>query len=229
MVSVIIPTLNAERMLVPTLAALVPAAADGLIRDVVIADGGSSDETKLIADEAGCTVVSAPRGRGPQLAEGAKAARSDWLLFLHADTVLDDNWQKDVATFVEREMASGRGPRAATFRFQLADPGWRPRLLERLVALRCALFALPYGDQGLLIHRSLYRSVGGFRDLPLMEDVDMVRRIGRGRLTTLRTAATTSAERYLRDGYFRRMLRNLTCLTLYFLRVPPSLIIRFYG
>jgi hypothetical protein len=101
--------------------------------------------------------------------------------------------------------------------------------LERLVAWRVRTLALPYGDQGLLIRRDFYRSLGGFRPWPLMEDVDLVRRIGRHRLTVLRSAARTSAERWRRGGWKRRSLRNLGCLTLYFLGVPPRLIAHLYG
>ncbi|MEO1200476.1 MAG: TIGR04283 family arsenosugar biosynthesis glycosyltransferase [Pseudomonadota bacterium] len=228
MLSVIVPTLNAEAGLPRTLAPLVPAAADGLVRQVVITDGGSTDATVMIADETGCDLVSAPRGRGTQLAAGARHARADWLLFLHADTTLDEGWIREASAFIEATEAKGRD-RAAVFRFRLDDYGFKPWLLERLVAFRCALFAMPYGDQGLLISRRLYDEIGGYRPVPLMEDVDLVRRIGRRRLAFLRTAAVTSPERYRREGYFRRMARNLGCLTLYFLRVPPRVIVRLYG
>ena len=97
------------------------------------------------------------------------------------------------------------------------------------MAWRCRRFALPYGDQGLLISRALLTEIGGIRDLPLMEDVDLVRRLGRARLVGLEAAAVTSAERWRRDGWRRRSLRNLLCLTLFYLRVPPRLIARIYG
>lgn len=229
MISIVIPTLNAERSLVPTLSALVPGATDGLVRDVVISDGGSSDETRMIADEAGCTLVTGRRGRGGQIRRGIEAARGDWVLVLHADTVLDEGWHRDVAAFIEREMASGAPMRAAAFTFRLCEPGWRPWLLERIVALRCLVLALPYGDQGLLVSKRLLGEIGSYRDIPLMEDVDIIRRIGRRRLVILRTCARTSAERYHRDGYVMRVARNLSCLTLYFLRVPPRMISRLYG
>ena len=98
-----------------------------------------------------------------------------------------------------------------------------------LVAVRCRLFRLPYGDQGLLISRALYQRLGGFKPVPLMEDVDLVRRVGWRRLTALPSAAVTSAVRYRRDGYLLRPLRNLCCLTLYFLGVPPRAIVKLYG
>ncbi|MCB1492171.1 MAG: TIGR04283 family arsenosugar biosynthesis glycosyltransferase [Rhodobiaceae bacterium] len=229
MISIVIPALNAERTLVPTLAALVSGATEGIVSDVVLSDGGSSDETRMIADEAGCTIVTGPRGRGGQIRRGIEAAKGDWILVLHADTQLGDGWERDVATFIERERMRENGPRAAAFAFRLRETGWKAVLLERIVALRCLILALPYGDQGLLIPRSLYRQVGGYSDIPLMEDVDIVRKIGRSRLVMLRTPAETSAERYRRDGYFMRMLRNVTCLTLYFMRVSPQTISRLYG
>ena len=102
-------------------------------------------------------------------------------------------------------------------------------MIEAGVATRCALFRLPYGDQGLRVPKQLYQQVGGYSRLPLMEDVDLVRRIGRRRMMVLRSRAVTSAMRYQRDGYVRRSARNLSCLTLYLLRVPVRVIARLYG
>lgn len=230
MLTVVIPTLDSERPLVGTLGALIPAAAAGVVSQVVVSDGGSSDETLLVAEELGCDVVSGPRGRGSQLAAGARAARHPWLLFLHSDTQLEEGWHREVAAFIERTEARNEGDwRAAVFGFALDDYGFSARLLETIVRVRCALFALPYGDQGLLISKRHYDRLGGFKPIPLMEDVDLVRRIGRRGLVYLRARAVTSAARYRRDGYLRRMARNAGCLTLFFLRVPPRMITRLYG
>ena len=125
------------------------------------------------------------------------AADGKWLLFLHADTHPASGWDEEVGAFIAVPANQGR---AACFRFALDDPAIAARLLERLVALRCRLLALPYGDQGLLMHRSLYEALGGFRPLPMMEDVDLVRRLGRRRLAYLRTPAVTSAVRFRRVG-----------------------------
>lgn len=229
MISVVIPTLNAEAELTKTLSALVPAAVQGVVREVVIADGGSSDETEGIADVAGADFIKCEKGRGAQLAAGAEAAKSDWLLFLHADTVLQPGWEQEAATFMDRVDSGGKAQSAAAFSFALNDFGTKPRLLETIVGLRCAIFRMPYGDQGLLIPRRLYGSLGGYRPLPLMEDVDIVRRLGRRRITMLRSKAVTSAERYKRDGYVSRVARNAACLSLYYLRVPPATLTRLYG
>jgi rSAM/selenodomain-associated transferase 2 len=219
--SVVIPSLNAGAKLSAALAALEPAR--GLIRDIVVADGGSSDDTQALAERAGARVIAAPRGRGVQLRAGAEAAKGDWLLFLHADTVLEPGWERDAA----RVMEAGES-KAAFFRFALDDVAPAARRLEAIVAWRVRLLALPYGDQGLLISRVLYDAIGGYAPLPLMEDVDIVRRLRARRLVALNARAITSAARY-RKGYWRRSLRNAGILTLYFLGVSPACLARLYG
>jgi hypothetical protein len=148
-------------------------------------------------------------------------------MFLHADTVLESGWEREVTTFIARAGTSGR-PTAAAFRFALEDTGFAPRLLEGVVALRCALFRLPYGDQGLLIPATLYAAIGGYQPLPLMEDVDLLKRLRRRQIAMLRARAVTGAMRYRRDGYLRRPIRNLSVFTLYHLGVPTRVLLRLY-
>lgn len=219
--SIVIPALNASRTITRTLSAL---ASGG--DEVLIVDGGSTDGGAELAQALGARVVAAPRGRGGQLRAGAEATQGEWLLFLHADTVLESGWRDAVSGFCA---APENRAKAAAFRFALDDPSPQARRLEKLVAWRVRRLGLPYGDQGLLIHRDFYRAVGGFRALPLMEDVDLVRRIGRGRLVSLPISARTSAERWRRDGWLRRSARNLLCLSLFFAGVPPHVIKRLYG
>lgn len=212
-VSVIIPTLDAAASLPPLLAELARAG----VGEVILADGGSTDGTRGLG-----RVVDAPRGRGSQLVVGAAAARGEWLLFLHADTRLQPGWREAVA------MAMAAPDRAAYFRFALDDEAPQARRLEAAVAWRCRWLALPYGDQGLLISRQLHDAVGGFRPIPLMEDVDLVRRIGRTRLVALPVAAITSAERWRRDGWWGRSARNMGILALWLCGVKPERLARMY-
>ena len=213
-----IPTLDAASVLPATLAVL-----DGQA-EVVVSDGGSTDGTPDIARACGAAVVTGPRGRGPQIAAGIEAARTPWLLLLHADTRLAPGWAAAAAAHMR--VAPDR---AAYFRFTLDSPDPRARRLERAVAWRCRALALPYGDQGLLIARDVLDKAGGVRPLPLMEDVDLVRRLGRHRLAALAVDAVTSAARWERDGWRRRSARNLACLALWAAGVPPSWIARLYG
>jgi glycosyltransferase involved in cell wall biosynthesis len=200
----------------------VPAAVDGFVREVIIADGGSTDRTREIADQAGAEVVTAPDNRGAQLHAGAQAARHPWLLFLNADTVLEDDWEREASLFMHRVASGSPKYAAAAFRFALDDEGLAPRTLEALVRLRGATLGTPYGEQGLLISRSTYDETGGHRPVPLMEDLDLVRRLGMRRVKHLRARAVSSAMRYRHDGYLRRALTNQLQRLRYTLRLAPS-------
>jgi rSAM/selenodomain-associated transferase 2 len=220
--SVIIPTLNASRTLPATLACL---RGCDLPNEIIVVDGGSTDFTRVEADRAGAKFLDAPRGRGTQLAAGAEAAEGEWFLFLHADTVLEEGWSARIAPVIAD---ADDARRAFHFRFAIDDDRPAARWLERLVHWRNRRFALPYGDQGLLINAAFYREIGGFRKLPLMEDVDLVRRIGRGRISALPVTALTSSAKYEGWALVYRPPFNLLCLSLYFVGLPPSLLARLY-
>ncbi len=224
-IDVVIPTLNAGSRLARTINAL-KDGDHGLRLFFTVCDGGSCDDTPVVAERAGAVVVTAEAGRGGQLAAGANAGTAPWLLFVHADTRLAPGW----ADAAKRFMATAASAEsAAYFRLRFDSTDRRARRVERLAAWRCRTFGLPYGDQGLLMARPFYRRLGGFRDLPLMEDVELVRRIGRRHLVALDAEAVTSPERYARDGWLARPLRNLSCLALFLSGVPVSTIRRLYG
>jgi rSAM/selenodomain-associated transferase 2 len=217
----VIPTLNAAAGLPATLAALA-----GQVDALVVADGGSTDATIAIARAAGAQVVCAPRGRGSQIAAGVGAATTPWLLLIHADTRPAPGWRQAAAAFMADPANAAR---AGYFRFALDDAAPQARRLERAVAWRCRRLALPYGDQGLLIRAETLAAVGGLRPIPIMEDVDLARRLGRARLVALEAAFVTSAARWRAEGWWRRSARNLSCLALFFLGVPPERIVRLYA
>lgn len=228
MLSVIIPTWNAERTLTATLTALVPAVVDGLVGEVIIVDCGSTDQTREIADASGAKLIDCPKGRGVQLAAGGADAKHQWLLFLHGDTVLSSDWHHEVAELIGKVEIGEHSRTAATFRFALNDTGMAPRVIEWGVGIRCWLLALPFGDQGLLISRTLYNEIGGYKPMPLFEDLDIVRRLGRRRLLMLRATATTSAIRYKQSGYAARVARNWWCITRYYMGTAPEKLRRIY-
>ena len=222
MLSIVIPALNDRDRLARALESL---TSDDPDTEILIVDGGSVDGTADAARALGARVVTSTPGRGGQLAAGADESLGDWLLFLHADTRPGPGWRTVVNRFTAEPANRFR---AGYFAFALDDGAPEARRLEKVVAWRCRTFALPYGDQGLLIGREFYDTLGGFKDLPLMEDVEFVRRISRHRLELLPAIAVTSAERYRRDGYFLRSARNLVCLSLYFLGVPPASLVGLY-
>jgi len=224
MISIVMPTLNAAPHLPSSLRALFDGAVEGLIKELIIVDGGSQDDTVAMGEAAGADIILGHKGRGPQLKAGGDAAKAEWLLFLHADTVLSVGWVEEVQKFIH----DGHNHKAGIFTFSLDDNRMRARILERIVKWRCRLLSLPYGDQGLLISRRLYDEIGGYKPLVLMEDVDIVSRLGRGRIHFLKTKAITSAERYQKQGYIKRMVKNAHCLSLWYRGVPPEKILEKY-
>ena len=220
--SIIIPTLNAATDLGRALDSL---SGGGIDFEVIVADGGSTDGTQRIARASAPAANCAPRPRGAQLAAGAAAATAPWLLFLHADSALQRGWQ-----IILRGFTGNRDNhfRAGYFQLILDDPAPQARRVEDLANWRAKHLGLPYGDQGLVISRPFYDFLKGYNPLPLMEDVDLVRRIGNRRLTPLPSAVTTSAVRYRRNGWWLRPLRNLLCLGLYYAGLPPRWIAPLY-
>ena len=218
MVSIVVPLLDDTPAAVRLLATL-PARPDV---EIVLVDGGHDPALDgLAAARADVRLIRSARGRGRQLDAGAAGASGAWLWFLHADSRVPAGW-RDV--FAQAPDAGG-----GWFRFALDSAAWQARLLERLVAWRVRVLRLPYGDQGIFVRRETFARLGGFGDLPLMEDVAFVRRLVRdGPVHESPLAVTTSARRWERDGWLRRSLRNVTLLALYQLGVSPARLARWY-
>lgn len=218
--SVIIPTLDAAEALPGCAAALFEGLEAGLIREVIVSDGGSTDGTKGVAASLGAVWVEGPPSRGGQLRRGVAASEGEWLLILHADTQLAPGWAEVALRHLVTE-------EAGYFRLSFARGGLRARTVAGWANTRSRYAGLPYGDQGLILPRRLYDAVGGYPDQPLMEDVALARAL-KGRLHALDAVAVTSPERYETGGWIRRGARNLTTLTRYLLGADPEALARAY-
>ena len=224
-IGIIIPALNSSAEINLTLLSLKETNKVFDV-DLLLVDGGSVDNTIEIAKSYGARIINTSPNRGNQLALGALAVKGDWMLFIHADTKLEEGWIKTVNNFIKNPRNSNN---AAYFRLGFNDQNSAARRLEKITEWRCRFLKMPYGDQGLLIKRSLYNLVGGYQPMVIMEDVDLIRRLKPYKLIPLPVTAITSANRYSKNGYLIRSARNLLCLTLYYLGIPIKLIHRIYG
>ncbi|MEQ9314669.1 MAG: TIGR04283 family arsenosugar biosynthesis glycosyltransferase [Henriciella sp.] len=222
-ISIIIPALNAAPDLPLCLDSLMPGVEGGLIREVIISDGGSTDATEEIAEAAGANFISGDSGRGKQLIAGAEAARGDWLLFLHADTALSRDWAERVADHIQKN-----ANKAAVFTLAFRSDNRQAKHVAARANRRAKWMGLPYGDQGLVISRKLYDEIGGYEDIPLMEDVRLVQAIGKERLVMLSAEARTSAAKYERDGWRRRSWQNAWLISRYLFGASPEKLAKKY-
>ncbi len=225
--SVVIPTLDEAAELPATLAALRAGAGHeaGAV-EVIVADGGSRDATVAVARRAGATVLEGPRGRGVQLAAGGRAAQGDAIVFCHADCRLPAGWPAAVraALSADRRVVGG------AFRLAIDSPRRALAVVAATANLRSRVTGHPYGDQAIFARADAYRAVGGFAPLPIMEDVDLCRRLWRvGRLVQLQLAVTVSARRWEREGVLYATLRNWSLAALYYLGVEPAQLKRWYA
>ena len=219
---VVIPTLDEEEAL-PRL--LEDLDALPVPVEVIVADGGSRDRTLEAARKRGARTIRTSAGRGRQMNAGARALASPWILFLHADCRLPSETRDALLGWLR----SPASPEAAHFTFRLERDGLWWSLIERGQRIRERLTGLTYGDQGLLISRTRYEAVGGFPEIPVMEDVEVVRRLRRdGGLDRIGAPLITSARRYESEGPVRACLRNLGLILLYCLSVPPDRLARWY-
>ena len=217
-ISVVIPALDEE--------ALVRRAIESVRRDaaeVLVVDGGSSDRTREVAAAAGARVLESARGRGRQLDHGAREARGEWIVFLHADTRLEPGWCPSI-------LGLDPGVAGGAFRFALDTARPARRYAEWAVALRCRLLGLPFGDQALFCRRRSYEEAGGFPHEPLFEDVALVLRLRRvGRVVLLPRCAVSSPRRWQADGPARTTIRNNALLLAFLAGVSPARLARLYN
>jgi len=224
LITVVIPVLNDAAALASLLPAL-PAADPAL--EIIVVDGSDASDRALHAlreRHSGVRWMQAAPGRGAQMNHGARHARGRWLVFLHSDTRLGVSWIDVLRRLDEQPRIVG-----GSFRFALDSPARWARLIEWGVRIRVRWFDLPYGDQALFVRRTVFEEVGGYRELPLMEDVDFIRRLRRhGHLEHVDVPALTSARRWERDGWFRRTIENVILLALFLFGYPADRLARHY-
>ena len=219
-ISIIIPCLNEE----DNLAELLPKLSADPNLQVIVVDGGSSDNSCHIAEKAGCLVLQSPRGRGRQMNTGVTAARFRQLLFLHADTRLPDDFEIAVNTALTQDGVAGGAFRLATdsSRFGL-------RLICFFANLRAKLFSLPYGDQAIFTTRSQFDAVSGYPEIEIMEDYVFIKKLGkRGKIKILQEKAVTSARRWENMGLLKTTIINQIMITGYWLGIRPHTLARVY-
>jgi rSAM/selenodomain-associated transferase 2 len=219
-ISIIIPAVNEARPIEKTLA----STQTGTNVEVIVADGGSQDDTVAIASGWGAKVLSIPKGRAKQMNLGAAAATGEILLFLHADTLLPLGFDVMVRAALVKPHAI-----AGAFRLQIDSPLSSLRLIEWGVNWRSRLLQMPYGDQAIFLRSSVFHQLGQFPDLPMMEDFELVRRLKRnGRIVIVPAPVITSPRRWLKQGVCQTTLKNQIAIIAYLLGVSPKKIAAWY-
>jgi len=220
-ISIVIPVLNEEKSIAETVAALMPLKP----HELIIVDGGSSDRTHEICNRLDVTVFSSPRGRGLQMNHGARQATGDVLLFLHADTRLPGSSIDDIRGAL-------RNPKCVGGRFdvQLDGVHWMLGVIGAMISMRSRMSRVATGDQGIFVRRGIFAELGGYPDIPLMEDVAFSRALKRrGAVACLRSRVITSARRWEKQGIWRTILRMWLLKLLYLVGVSPVRLKRYYG
>lgn len=218
-ISVIIPTLNEQETIEKTLESI--GNSEGT--EVIVSDGGSTDKTVDLCQRYAHVINSRP-GRGSQMNTGASAASGDVLLFLHADTILPENWRDSVLSAMSDENTAG-----GAFSLSIDSDRRSHRIIAATANVRTRITGIPYGDQGIFVRRSVFERVGGFKDIPIMEDVDLMRRLKKvGKIILLRDKVKTSGRRWEREGVVYTTLRNWLLVLFYFMGVAPERLYRLY-
>jgi rSAM/selenodomain-associated transferase 2 len=218
--SVVIITLNEEDFIEKLLIEL--SKADDI--EIIVSDGGSIDRTGRVARKYTDKVIIGKRGRGVQLNAGARIATGDILWFLHADSKLPVNYKYHISQTMEMPGVVG-----GAFTLKIDSKGASLEIISRVAGLRSKLSRIPYGDQGLFVKRDIFEKIKGFKDIPLMEDIEFGRRLKQeGKIHLLKTEIVTCARAWERDGVLRTTLRNWLYVTLFFMGYSPHKLYQRY-
>ena len=219
-VSVVIPTLNESNLIRQSVQSVRSAGID----DIIVADGGSTDGTREMAATLGCRVTLSAQGRGIQQNQGARLAQGDILLFLHADSSLSDGCLPQLYKAFHRSQVIG-----GAFEHHIDADGVLYRAIEKGNALRVRVFRMAYGDQAIFVHRQPFEQLGGFPSIPIMEDVQLMRRLRRrGQIVLLPGPIRTSSRRWQRHGILRQTICNWFLLAAEQVGISPNELARFY-
>ena len=221
LLSIVIPTLNSANLISPTLLSLSEGIEANLIKELIISDGNSIDDIKKLSNEIGAVFIKGQKGRGIQLHRGAMKATGEWILFIHSDTVLPPGWATTFLKHIKDQENAGY------CKLSFNDPSLMAKVMSFGANLRSSIFKLPYGDQGLLISKKLYNEIGGYPDLPLMEDVAIVKLL-KQKIQLVPVTIKTSAFKYKRDGWLKRSINNITLLIRFKFGANPRELAKLY-
>lgn len=219
-VSVIIPTLNEELVLKSSLEKIQEYAP----YEIIIADGGSQDQTLGIARKFNVKIVSSPPGRALQMNAAAKRAQGDTLLFLHADSAMDyRGYREMIRIMADRDKVGG------AFSLQIRSDKLSLQIISWVATLRSKHLHIVYGDQAIFVRKNIFRQIGGFSLIPICEDMDFFNRLKKeGEVVILNEKASTSARRWLSEGVVFTTLRNWLIAVLFLLGFPPRILSKWY-
>lgn len=222
-ISVIIPSLNEEDVIEQTVMLLRRHESKVGSQEVIVSDGGSTDRTVEISARL-ARVVESRSGRGRQMNKGAGEASGDVLLFLHADTVLPEKWDEKLSAVMADENIAG-----GAFDLSIDSDRLSHRIIAAAANIRSRLTGIPYGDQGIFVRRSVFKAIGGYKELPIMEDVELMSRLKKaGKIFLIKDKVKTSPRRWEKEGTIYTTLRNWLLISLYYLGVPPKGLYRLY-
>jgi len=223
-ISIIIPVFNEPYIINKTIAHL-NSVSTGKRIEIIVVDGCMSQNTSKVIQDKRVKKISSPKGRGIQMNIGSKAASGDILLFLHADTLLEHKAPELIVKTIRDQNAA-----AGAFDLGIHSQKAVFRLIEKMVYIRSRLTAIPYGDQGIFIRRNFFETIGGFADMPIMEDVDLMRRVKKagGKIAMIDQKVSTSPRRWEKEGIIFCTLRNWILIVLFLLGVPAEKLSKFY-